>query len=114
LGLVEVTRKRMRPSLVSSYSEPCPHCNGTGKNMSRDAVVMRIHRWLSRAEYFIGNSNLRVTVHPNVRKFLLDHPDYMISFRNRVEFTTDENIKPDLFKVFLQGEEKEITNKYNP
>jgi ribonuclease G len=114
LGLVEVTRKRMRPSLVLSYSEPCPNCNGTGKNLSRDAVVMRIHRWLSRSEYFIGNMNVRVVVHPNVRKFLLDHPDYMSSFKNRTEFVTDENLKPDQFKVYPQGEEKEITTKYNP
>jgi len=104
----------MRPSLVLSYSEPCPHCNGTGKNVSRDAVAMRIHRWLSRSEYFIGNMNVRVIVHPNVRKFLLDHPDYMISFKNRAEFVTDENLKPDQFKVFPQGEDKEITEKYNP
>jgi ribonuclease G len=34
LGLVEVTRKKVRQSLSSTLEEICPHCNGKGRIMS--------------------------------------------------------------------------------
>jgi ribonuclease G len=112
LGLVEITRKRMRTSLVANYSEPCPHCNGTGKILSRDAVVMRIYRWLSRAEYFIKGQNLRILVHPNVMQFIKDNPDYFESFQQQTEFQEDIIIRQDSFKILSLPDEKDITSKY--
>ena len=34
LGLLEVTRKKTRPSLREQLQEPCPHCEGTGYRFS--------------------------------------------------------------------------------
>ncbi len=112
LGLVEVTRKRMRTSLVANYSEPCPHCNGTGKILSRDAVVMRIYRWLNRAEYFIKNDKLRIVVHPVVMDFVNKNRDYFVTYQNQIEFSEDPAIRQDTFKVLSLPDEKDITSKY--
>jgi ribonuclease G len=112
LGLVEVTRKRMRTSLVANYSEPCPHCNGTGKILSRDAVVMRIYRWLSRAEYFIKNDKLRILVHPFVMDFINKNKDYFVSFQQQIEFVEDVSVRQDSFKILSLPDEKDITSKY--
>jgi ribonuclease G len=112
LGLVEITRKRMRTSLVANYSEPCPACNGTGKILSRDAVVMRIYRWLSRAEYFIHNDKLRIIVHPNVMEFISKNKDYFVAYQHQVEFIEDPAMRLESFKVLSLPEEKDITSKY--
>jgi len=114
LGLAEITRKRLRPSLLLSYSESCPYCNGTGKIMSRDAVLMKIYRWLSRAEYFIKDMKIRIFVHPNVKAFLIDHPDYFADFKQKFEFVTDEELKADTFRIMQLEEDRDITNKFNP
>ena len=31
-GLLELSRQRLRPSIVENSSELCPHCAGSGKN----------------------------------------------------------------------------------
>ncbi|OGQ54759.1 MAG: ribonuclease G [Deltaproteobacteria bacterium RIFCSPLOWO2_02_FULL_53_8] len=49
LGIVEMTRKRVRESLTQSLCEPCPYCEGNGLVKSRDTVVMDIYRELEAA-----------------------------------------------------------------
>jgi len=42
LGLVEMTRKRTRPSLVSSLCEPCEYCEGKGYTKRRSTIAQEI------------------------------------------------------------------------
>ena len=49
-GLIEMTRQRIRPSLLHTFSESCPVCDGTGRIMSRITMVTQIGRWLKRAK----------------------------------------------------------------
>ncbi|MBM4403385.1 MAG: Rne/Rng family ribonuclease [Candidatus Cloacimonetes bacterium] len=113
LGLVEVTRKRMRTTLISNYSDPCPYCNGSGRVISRDAVVMRINRWLARAEYFLRNRVLRVAVHPELMKFIGDHPGFLEYDKDQIDFVEDGGLRVDQFKVYALPQMEDITNKYN-
>ncbi len=48
LGLVEMTRKRIRPSLVSSLCEPCPYCDGKGYVKRKLTVTAEIFLALER------------------------------------------------------------------
>lgn len=48
LGLVEMTRKRIRPSLVSLLCEPCPYCDGKGYIRQCQTVANEIFRALER------------------------------------------------------------------
>lgn len=48
LGLVEMTRKRIRPSLVSSLCEPCTYCEGKGYIKRRSTVAHEIFLALER------------------------------------------------------------------
>ena len=42
LGLIEMTRKRVQEDLVSSISQTCPYCNGTGSIRDTQTVVYDI------------------------------------------------------------------------
>lgn len=42
LGLVEMTRKKVRPSLNESIQKPCPYCEGRGKVMSEETVGINL------------------------------------------------------------------------
>ncbi|MBI5644383.1 MAG: Rne/Rng family ribonuclease [Deltaproteobacteria bacterium] len=46
LGIVEMTRKRVRESLAQSLCEPCPYCEGNGIVKARDTTIMDIYREL--------------------------------------------------------------------
>jgi ribonuclease G len=48
LGLVEMTRKRIRPSLVSTLCEPCPYCDGRSYVRRKSTVASEIFATLER------------------------------------------------------------------
>ena len=50
LGLVEMTRKRIRPSLVSLLCDPCPYCEGKGYIKKKPTIADEIFRTLEREE----------------------------------------------------------------
>ncbi|MBT3169711.1 MAG: Rne/Rng family ribonuclease [Candidatus Cloacimonetes bacterium] len=113
LGLVEISRKRTRGSLLLTYSTQCPHCNGTGRLISRDSVAIRISRWLQRTKYFIKNEPLRIVVHKNVKAFLEENPQILQSENNQIEIEGSSNMKLDEFKVYSQITKQEITLRYS-
>ena len=53
LGLVEMTRKRIRPSLVKTLCEPCTYCDGRGYIKQKATIAHEIFRDLERE----GKSN---------------------------------------------------------
>jgi ribonuclease G len=50
-GLVELTRKRTRPSLAAKLYDPCPLCKGRGKVPSLPTLVMRLENLLLRSNF---------------------------------------------------------------
>ncbi len=43
-GLLEMSRQRLRPGMLESTTQPCPHCHGTGLIRSDDSVALAILR----------------------------------------------------------------------
>mgnify|MGYP000960457271 CR=1 FL=1 len=112
LGMVEVTRKRMRATIMANFSEPCPFCNGSGRIISKDAVTMRIYRWLVRSDYFIRNKQLRIMVHPDLLSHIKQHNEDFITYKDQIEFGGDSNIRVDQFKVLSLPGMEDVTSKY--
>jgi ribonuclease G len=78
LGLVEMTRKRVRESLLRAHSEPCFYCDGAGFLKSRTTVAYEIYRALVREAPFMDEGSVRVSVHPRVAGILLDDERAML------------------------------------
>jgi ribonuclease G len=66
LGLVEMTRKRTRDSLLHHLTEPCQHCEGKGYTKSRRTVAYGVLRELRRQGNLIEGDTVVVEVHPDV------------------------------------------------
>lgn len=62
LGLVEMTRKRTRPSLVATLCDPCPYCEGRGYIKQNQTITNEIFRALER-EVKRGTSDSQIVVH---------------------------------------------------
>jgi ribonuclease G len=69
-GVLEMTRQRVRPSLLYTFSEPCPLCKGSGRVQSPDTTVTKLERWLKRLRAAGGEKKLVLEVHPTVGTFL--------------------------------------------
>lgn len=66
LGLVEMTRKRVRESLGRTLTEPCFYCEGRGVLKSKTTVCYEIFRELMRLVDSIEGKTIQVTAHPSV------------------------------------------------
>lgn len=69
-GLIEMTRERVRPSLMTALSEQCPHCNGLGRVLSKHTMATKIERWFQRAKVKGGHNRFNLIVNPNLADFL--------------------------------------------
>ncbi len=71
LGLVEMTRKRVRESLSRSMTETCPYCDGIGRVKSPATVCFEILRAIER-EARGRNGTVVVAANPEVGNRLID------------------------------------------
>jgi ribonuclease G len=71
LGLVQMTRKRTRESLGQLLTTPCPHCQGSGRVRSTEALAYAALRRARRAGAEAAQDRpIAVHVHPEVAAFL--------------------------------------------
>jgi ribonuclease G len=76
LGLVEMTRKRTRESLLHDLTEPCQHCEGKGYTKSRRTVAYGLLRELRRQGNLIEGDTVLVEVSPDIAQVLAG-PDHV-------------------------------------
>lgn len=71
LGLIQMTRKRIRESLERTLCESCPMCDGKGFVKSSKTVSYEILRRLKKAT-FHKSTKVIISAHPMVADFLSD------------------------------------------
>jgi hypothetical protein len=70
LGLVEMTRKRTRESLLHHLTEPCAHCEGKGYTKSRRTIAYELLREMRRQGGLLEGDTVIAEVHPDVAQSL--------------------------------------------
>ena len=81
LGLVELTRKRTRPSLTKTLTEACHYCEGKGVIKRRGTVATEIFRELERAYFAYAGHNpspLEVKCHASVVDWIYEVANEML------------------------------------
>ncbi len=78
LGLVEMTRKRVRDSLLRTLSEPCFYCDGSGFLKSRASVAYELYRHLARETQNISETDIQIDLHPRVAQQIRDEEQAMM------------------------------------
>lgn len=73
LGLVEMTRKRSRESVVRYMTETCTTCDGRGFVKSRIALAHQVLRDIRRELPAMDGDHLYVSMHPEVHAVLKSH-----------------------------------------
>jgi ribonuclease G len=72
LGLIEISRERVREDLLRSLSEPCRYCEGRGYTKSPTTVAYEIFREIRRIEPSGEHQRIVVGTHPTVAELLQD------------------------------------------
>ena len=72
-GLLELSRQRLRPSLVEINFEKCPHCSGTGYVRSPDSAALSVLRAVEEEALRGRSSEIIAYVPANVAIYILNH-----------------------------------------
>ena len=86
-GLLEMSRQRLRPSLLEHSTETCPHCAGTGRVRSIESAALHALRAIEEEGVRRRASEILVSLPPNVALYLLNQKRHTISeIENRYNF----------------------------
>ncbi|MDR3467291.1 MAG: Rne/Rng family ribonuclease [Xanthobacteraceae bacterium] len=72
-GLLEMSRQRIRASVLESSTEPCPHCGGSGHVRSVASVALQLLRGLEEVLMKGATHNLVVRTRTEVALYVLNH-----------------------------------------
>jgi len=72
-GLLEMSRQRIRTSVLESSTEKCPHCGGTGHVRSVSSVTLQLLRTLDEMLIKSGTHSLIVRTRADVALYVLNH-----------------------------------------
>ncbi|MCK5041954.1 MAG: Rne/Rng family ribonuclease, partial [Sphingomonadales bacterium] len=73
LGLMEISRQRLRPNLEEASSEMCVHCQGSGRIRNKESAALHVLRAIENEGYKGRNSVLSVALNPDVAFYVLNH-----------------------------------------
>ena len=117
LGLIEMTRQRVRQSHYQSMTEPCPICDGTGRVFTPETIVRRMERSVRRMVVEGRRDNLLVKLHPDVAMYVLEQERELVQRLQKaasfsLELRDDPLLKPDEFKLVVKGQGRDVTQQY--
>ena len=72
-GLLEMSRQRIRASVLESSTEPCPQCGGTGHVRSVSSVALQLLRGIEEILMKGATHNLVVRTRTDVALYVLNH-----------------------------------------
>jgi len=71
-GLLEMSRQRLRPSLVESVSQTCPHCEGTGRVRSVNSSALQVLRIIEEEASQRSATEMTIYVHSTIALYILN------------------------------------------
>ncbi|WP_375688853.1 ribonuclease E/G, partial [Bartonella sp. AP57NXGY] len=96
-GLLEMSRQRIRISVLESTTQPCPHCAGTGNIRSESSIALHVMR--SIEEYLLHNSQHNIIVRTPVATalYVLNHKRNILvnleaRFKLNISIEADDSI----------------------
>ena len=117
LGLVEMTRQRVRQSHLQNMTEACPTCHGTGRVFTAETIVRRVERSVKRMGVEGRRDHLIVKLHPEVAMYVLEHEKDLLKKLEKtagfaLELRDDPLLRPDEFKLVVKSAGRDVTQQY--
>jgi len=118
-GIMQITRERIRPSLMQRMGDQCPACGGTGVVQARFTTINQIERWLRKyaLQQNMKFQQLDLYVSPTVAEPLknTDMKTELKWFLQHMVFVRvkpDESLRSDDFRFYNRRSNKDITAEY--
>ncbi|MBO8092358.1 MAG: ribonuclease E/G [Prosthecochloris sp.] len=119
-GLMQITRERIRPSLMQRMGDQCPACGGTGVVQARCTTINQIERWLRKyaLQPRVKFQKLDLYVSPTVagplgEQDLKTEMKWFLQHMLFVRIKPDESLRSDDFRFYLRTNNKDLTAEYS-
>jgi len=117
-GLVQITRQRIRQSVLHAFSEPCPTCAGSGLVPSKSTILSQIERWIRRFKSESKEFRLILRVHPSIAAYLTEGKlsrlrKMMLKFLVLIKLEEDPSLGVDDFRFVSRRQNKDITDQFS-
>ncbi len=117
LGIMQITRQRVRQSMAERTSEECPFCLGTGRVLSAASTVSGIDRWLRNYRARTWGFRITVATHPYIIHYIERNKAstkhaWLRSYFLFVNLREDDTIEPGEFRCYSGSDTKDITRQY--
>ncbi len=109
-GLLEMSRQRIRASVLESSTEPCPQCGGSGHVRSVSSVALQLVRGLEEILMKGATHNLIVRTRTDVALYVLNHKrahlrDLESSFKVTLAVIADATVTAQQSFIIERGEQ---------
>ena len=106
LGLVQMTRKRVRESLRQLLYQPCPYCKGIGFIKSEETICYEIQSEIQRLVSTTEQGGILVRAHPTITAMLKGEERRIIdtvsaNYQRKIRIQDDKNLHQEQFHVTL-------------
>jgi ribonuclease E len=103
-GLLELSRQRLRPSLIEASTEICRHCRGTGHIRSTESTALHVLRAIEEECMRNRNAGLAVSVPTSAALYILNNKRAALSEieqRNGIRVTIggDDSLIPPEYRI---------------
>jgi ribonuclease E len=103
-GLLEMSRQRLRPSLIETSTQPCPHCGGTGYIRSTESTALHVLRAIEEEGVRRRSGEISVAVPDAVGLYILNQKRATLQQIEarcgmRVYIKTDTALIPPQYKL---------------
>ncbi|MEH6630964.1 MAG: Rne/Rng family ribonuclease [Halopseudomonas aestusnigri] len=91
-GLLEMSRQRLRPSIVENSTVTCPHCDGIGTLRTIESTALHVLRALEEDGIRRGGGKIELFVPTDVALYILNQKrTRLIEIEQRYKFSVDIN-----------------------
>jgi ribonuclease G len=118
-GIMQITRERIRPSLMQRMGDQCPACGGSGVVQARFTTINQIERWLRKyaLQHSMQFQQLDLYVSPTVIEPLQNSDlktelKWFLQHMLFVQVKPDESLRSDDFRFYSRKNNKDITAEY--
>ena len=103
-GLLEMSRQRLRPSLVETSTQPCPHCGGTGFVRSTESTALYVLRSIEEEGMRRRSAEICIHVPTTVALYILNQKRESLvqleaRYAIRVLVARDDALIPPAFRL---------------
>ncbi|HET7594703.1 MAG TPA: ribonuclease E/G, partial [Stellaceae bacterium] len=103
-GLLELSRQRLRPSILEASTQPCPHCNGSGHIRSTESTALHVLRAIEEEGMRRRSAEITVAVPTAVALYILNQKRQALAqaevrYGFRVAIGSDDTLIPPAFRL---------------